>query len=161
MWRIYSPNKDGVRVATTITRLFSNFYDANDKFASLKYLIGSVEYMERAEIEQFLANTSFTELALGGQPHNFAKTLCIKRPEFLHENEVRVLFQDIENNKGKNRVATFPFDADLILKEVALDPRLTQVEFEKTKSDLIKLDCNVPIIQSDLYHISPTTIHLD
>ena len=103
MWRIYSHNKCGVRVATTIKKLFSNFYDNTDKFASLKYLIGSVEYIDRVKIEEFLANTTFTALMLGGQPHKFAKTLCIKRPEFSHEKEVRLIFQDTE--KIRERIA--------------------------------------------------------
>jgi hypothetical protein len=45
MWRIYSPNKDGIRVATTIRKLFSGFYDVSDKFANMKFLIGTVEYI--------------------------------------------------------------------------------------------------------------------
>jgi hypothetical protein len=161
MWRIYSSNKEGVRVSTTIRKLFSSLYDHNDKFSNLKYMIGSVEYLERTKIEQFLSNTTFTELAMGGQPHKFAKTLCIKRSEFSHENEVRLLFQDVENNVGKNGVASFPFNHDMILDDVALDPRLSPADFQNVKSRLVKLGCKLPIIQSDLYQITPTTIRLD
>jgi hypothetical protein len=35
MWRIYSPNKDGLRISTTIRRLFSAIYDDEEKFATL------------------------------------------------------------------------------------------------------------------------------
>lgn len=160
MWRIYSHDKTGVRVATTVRALFSGFYDSTDKFASLKYLIGSVEYKQRDEIEHFLATTTFTDLALGGQPHRFAKTLLIKRPEFSHENEVRLLFHDAEGNRGQNGVAVFPFHWDTILTEIALDPRLTEPEFQAEKQKLIALGCTVPVTQSELYKFTPSTIRM-
>jgi hypothetical protein len=160
MWRIYSADKTGVRVETTVRALFSDFYAPGDKFASLKYLIGSVEYKQREEIERFLADTTFTDLALGGQPHRFAKTLLIKRPEFSHENEVRLLFHDAESGYGHNGVAIFPFNWDAILTEVALDPRLLESDFEVEKQKLASLGCTVPITQSELYKFTPAKIRL-
>lgn len=161
MWRIYSAEKAGVRLETTIRKLFSSFYDLSDKFASLKYLIGSVEYKSREEIEDFLSGTKFMDLSFGGQPHGFAKTLLIKRPEFSHENEVRLLFQDTDGGHGSNGVAEFPFDWDTILSEVALDPRLTESEFQTEKQKLVSLGCTVPITQSDLYKFTPMRVRLE
>ena len=149
-----------MRVTTTVRALFSKFYDSTDKFASLKYLIGSVEYKPREEIEHFLANTTFTDLASGGQLRKFAKTLLIKRPEFSHENEVRLLFHDLEGNHGQNGVAVFPFPWKDILSEIALDPRLTEAEFQSEKRKLVALGCTVPIVQSELYKFTPTRIRI-
>jgi hypothetical protein len=160
MWRIYSKDKTGVRVSTTIAKLFSGFYDAKNKFASLKYLIGSVIYVDRLAIENFLATTSFTDLAKGGQPHNFAKTLLMKRPEFSHEQEVRLLFNDCESNHGGNGVAIFPFHWEAIISDVALDPRLTEAEYEAEKRKILAMGFNFPIAQSELYRFTPTTIRL-
>ena len=67
MWRIYSHNKDGLRVSTTIRRLFSAIYDDKEKFATLMYFIGEVEYAERREIEDFIRRTPFTALSFGAQ----------------------------------------------------------------------------------------------
>lgn len=161
MWRIYSRKKEGVRVRTTVRALFSAFFDSNDKYASLKFLIGSVRYKTRQEIERFLADTTFADLALGGQPHRFADTLLIKRPEFAHEDEVRLLFHDSEGRHGKDGVANFPFAWDEILTEVTLDPRLTEAEYPLQKQRLIDLGCTIPITQSELYKFSPTIIKLD
>jgi hypothetical protein len=72
MWRIYSPNKDGPRVATTIKRLFSEIYDVKEVFATLKYFIGEVQYEDRRQIEDFLRRTPFVSLAFGGR----AAPLC-------------------------------------------------------------------------------------
>lgn len=161
MWRIYSAGKTGVRVETTVRKLFVSFYDASDRFASLKYMIGSVEYKSRSEIESFLGSTTFLQLSLGGQSREFAKTLLIKRPEFEHENEVRLLFQDVDKIKGSHGVATFHFDWANILSEVALDPRLTESQFITEKQNLESLGCTIPITQSDLYKFTSVTVRFD
>jgi hypothetical protein len=161
MWRIYSADKTGVRVETTARALFSDFYNSVDKLASLKCLIGSVEYKQREEIERFLAETTFTDLALGGQPQKFASTLLIKRPEFSHENEVRLLFNDADGDHGQNGVAVFPFPWEKILTGVALDPRLSESEFQAEMQKLVALGCTVPITQSELYKFTPTKIRLN
>lgn len=160
MWRIYSPKKDGVRASTTIRKLLSAIYDTSDKFRDLKYFIGVVKYMERPEIENFLSATAFTDLAVGGQPHNFARTLCIKRPEFAHEHEVRLLIHDAENNMGIGGVVNVDFDHAAVFDEVTLDPRLPTPEFESAREELIASGCKLPISQSDLYRINEAVIRL-
>ena len=160
MWRIYSNEKTGVRIKTTIKDLFSIFYDSTDKFATLKYLIGLVEYKSQQDIEYFLANTSFNDLADGGQPHNFAKTLLIKRFEFSHENEVRLLFYDSEGNHGQNGIAQFNFPWAKIISEIALDPRLDENNYKSEKKRLVALGCTAPILQSELYKFTPTEIRI-
>lgn len=160
MWRIYSPTKDGVRVRTTISKLFNAFYDMNDNFSRLKYFIGVVQYFNRSTIEEYLNKLTFTNLAMGGQNLNFARLLCIKRNEFSHEKEVRLLFNDA-NSRINGKVASFDFDPFSILDEVALDPRLDEVSFISAKSKWLSIGCTVPIIQSDLYKFTPTTIKFD
>lgn len=161
MWRIYSPKKDGVRVTTTIRKLFESFYDSKDSFAKLKFFIGTVQYQEKAVIENFLKKTSFMDLAFGGQATNFAKTLCIKRPEFSHENEIRLLFYDAQTNTGLNKVAKFPLDLGKVFTEIALDPRMSPDEFAQIRAELIAHGCTVPITQSDLYQFDAKEIRLD
>lgn len=168
MWRIYSKfsNNDkcdcevGVRVGTTISKLFSDFYDCSDKFAALKFFIGEVHYKSKVDIEHFLMNNSFTSLTSGGQPQSIAETLCIKRREFEHENEVRLLFADTEKQYSDKNFINFAFDVGII-NDIALDPRLPLERFEKIKLDLTNIGFNfVPIEQSDLYKIGSYTIQL-
>jgi hypothetical protein len=159
MWRIYSWNKRGVRVSTTIRKLFTAVCDLNDEFARLKYFIGRVEYQERAEIERFLRATSFTDVSLGGQADGFASTLCVKRLEFAHEKELRVLIQDVEH-KESGDVLNIPFAYGRVLNDAALDPRLDLATFDTLKRELLDLGCSLPIKQSDLYKMDEITIRL-
>jgi Protein of unknown function (DUF2971) len=157
MWRIYSPAKSGIQVTTTIKKLFSSFYNASDDNPELKYFIGLVEYKSRTEIEDFIGKINFTDFMMGGQMNDLVKTICIKRQEFSHEQEIRLLFQD--SNGTRNRVK-FPFNPNLTLDKITLDPRLSSDEFEVDRNVLVKLGCEVEIVKSDLYQFTPPGIQL-
>ena len=159
LWRIYSSDKDGVRVKTTVKKLFSSVWNDNDKFKSLNYFIGAVEYKSRKEIEEFMNNTSFWDIAIGGQNDGFAKLLCIKRLEFQHENEVRLLIHD-NNNIGKNGRFGIDIECENIFEEICLDPRLEEDSYEELKEEIKKYIKSVPIIQSELYKVTLNPIKL-
>jgi hypothetical protein len=161
MWRIYSPKEDGVRISTTVRKLFSAIYNLNDRFRTLKYFIGTVRYRERTEIEDFLERTSFMDLAFGGRAHGFARTLCIKRVEFNHEREIRLLFQDVSKRPRIRDRLRLRFNYATVLDQVTLDPRLDPSDFEARKRELIGLGCTLPIDQSDLYKIETKTIKIE
>jgi len=160
MWRIYSPNKDGIRVSTTVRKLFSSIFNSSDTKAGLKYFIGLVEYKKKQEIISFLNNTTFMDISMGGQNDNFAELLCIKRTEFSHESEVRLLINDVEDNIGVNGFYKIPFSAKKVLDEVCIDPRATPTEFDTIKNKVIGLGVTLPIVQSDLYKLNLPRIKL-
>jgi hypothetical protein len=160
MWRIYSKEKDGVRVSTTIRKLFQAICDTSDQFVKLKFFIGQVQYHERSEIEEFLRNISFSDLAFGGQNNKFASTLCIKRPEFEHEKELRVLIHDADQSTTGD-VLIIRFEYDAALDDAVFDPRLSDAEFQKLKKEVEGLGCSLPISQSDLYRMNEVIIPLE
>ncbi len=159
LWRIYRPNKDGIRVSTTIRKLFTWLWDENDRFRNLKYFIGKVTYMQRSEIEDFMEKTSFGDIAFGGQNDKFARLLCIKRLEFSHENEVRILVDDT-NKKGRGGCYRVFFNYQDILEDVCIDPRLNTADYSAIKEDLENHGCTLPITQSELYKVSIKPIRL-
>lgn len=158
MWRIYGPSKDGVRVSTTARKLFESIWDEVDEFRTLKYFIGKVKYLRQSEFKRFIANTTFSAISLGGQAAPFAETLLMKREAFKHENEVRLLFQDVDEPKrGVKNVASFPFDANSILDGVLLDPRMDSANAALLEKRLRVAGCTRPIKQSMLYR-PPTAV---
>src|SRR3990172_3540769 len=59
MWRIYSPDKNGAKVKTTIRRLHKAIYNPNNEFASLSCYIGKVMHMTEEEIRKMFADPDF------------------------------------------------------------------------------------------------------
>ncbi|MCK1455197.1 DUF2971 domain-containing protein [Bradyrhizobium sp. 35] len=161
MWRIYSPDKDGIKVRTTVRKLFDSFYDARDTFADLKYLIGKVQYKTEAEIAALMGRTTFANIAFGGQATGFARLLSIKREAFIHENEVRLLFQDLDPKRASGVAARFGFDVNKVCDEVVLDPRLDQAGFDALESEIKSAGCAIPISQSTLYRAPKFNLALE
>ena len=159
LWRIYSPKKDGVRVSTTIRKLFSCFWNELDDYRSLKYFIGTVSYRPRDQIECFMKENSYWKVASGGQNNKFARLLCVKRPEFNHENEVRILLYDMEK-KGTDGCFKVPFNYQDILDDVCIDPRLNDAQYHDIKRNLKDIGCTLPISQSELYKVSFEPVRL-
>ena len=116
--------------------------------------------MTKADIENIVENVSFIHVSFGGQNDKFARLLCIKRKEFAHEEEVRILVYD-NKSIGENGCYIVPFDAQIVLDDICVDPRLNDDEFLMHKRDFIKLGCTLPIIQSDLYKVDMKPIRLD
>lgn len=158
MWRIYSPDPKqggGVKVRTTCRRLFENLKRAGSTAPYLQFFIGRVTYMSQANIENLMRGLTFSDVAIGGQGDGFAKLLCIKRDTFQHENEIRLLFQDIDLpvKRGTKPVFKYSLDPNSLFDELVLDPRLEESDALALKARLHAAGCRLPIEQSSLYHV--------
>ena len=160
MWRIYTCKKQGVRVSSTIRKLFSCLWDDSDKYAGLKYFIGRVCYKPRTEIEEIMEKHSFWDMANGGQNDRFAKLLFMKRLEFSHENEVRTLVNDTVGTKGDKGYYRIMFDYQSVFEDICIDPRLDDKEYQRVKNDIQSMGCTLPITQSELYKVNFSPIRL-
>lgn len=157
MWRIYSPvagKAPGVKVKTTIRRLFDNLNMAPSRVAYLNFFVGKVDYYSEQKLASLMQSVSFSAIAIGGQGTGFADLLCVKRDTFIHENEVRLLFHDFDNAKqGTNGLFFYPLNANLIFDEAILDPRLNAVDCATQEADLVNSGCTLKISQSTLYQV--------
>lgn len=163
MWRIYSPKPvlDAIKVRTTVRRLFQTFYDNTDIFASLKFFVGAVTYLTESEIVEFMQEISFWDIATGGQGTGFAKLLCIKREAFRHENEIRVLFQDLDPRRGHDGVAEFRLNANEVFDQVVIDPRLPEAQAAVLQKEIEDTGCTLPVTQSSLYRAPKFILRLE
>src|ERR1017187_2367030 len=160
MWCIYSsdPNrmgtdrrKMGVKVKTTVKKLFDNLKRAGSTAPYLQFFVGRVNYKTEAEITALMNTLTFLDGSFGGQGDKFADLLCIKREAFQHEQEVRLLFQDIEPKHGAEKLFKYRLDANVIFEEAVLDPRLKNGDAIALQSKLRAAGCTLPIWRSPLY----------
>lgn len=163
LWRIYSSNENwGVKVKTTIKKLFTAI--KNSKKVSLEGglpYMGKVSYLKIEEIKNYTSSIYYNSNVTHSLILN---PLLIKREEFCHEREVRLLYtfdhtkligsceySDLINSKNKFpellRIKINPQD---VFDEIVFDPRISLDKLEIYIEELNSL-CNLPIFKSHLY----------
>jgi hypothetical protein len=158
MWRIYSSDvkrSAGVKVRTTIRKLFENLKAVGSPAPYLQFFVGVVTYLSEDAIKDMMRPLTFRDLTIGAPACRFANLLCIKRTAFEHEAEVRLLFQDIKlpdhPKRGVDGVFRYPLQPGRVFEEVVLDPRLTPPDAERLANELTTAGWTLPISQSPLY----------
>ena len=150
-WRIYSPDKSGVRVKVNAQKLFEIIV-RNQGFALISSFIGKVRYASKDEILATLRDPDQTaEIALRNDGAGSARWLMSKRLEFAHEKEVRLLFWDRENIAGGTDIIQFDCEPTDLVEEVVLDPRMSDSDVALWTGDFKALGYHNSITKSDLY----------
>ena len=161
MWRIYSPEKTGVQIRTTIYKLLeaSLNEELSNEFDTKIRVVGQVKYLSNNQINKWVLGqdvTSMTETSL-------LESLFIKRKEFSHEKEVRLIInkridRDNELRDIQRKFIQFPIDPNDFLDEVTFDPRLSNSDFDIYFHVLKALGYNNTVRKSQLYNFSPHKI---
>ena len=155
MWRIYSPNKNGVRISTTPRKLLSSlFYNTGEDYRNISCYIGKVKYFKTSElithINQNVDNWVYNDVNGGG----IANSLLFKRSAFKHENEVRLIYNSKFGRRNNSEVHQYSIKPLELIKDIIFDPRIEYSEFKRHKKNLVyhKFDPE-KIIKSVLYNI--------
>jgi hypothetical protein len=100
MWRIYSYDKTGVRVRTTVGALYRSLVESCPSYHEISCFIGKVEYQSADRIVALFSDSEWaTSRVFDKSGLGQASTLLFKRPEFAHENEIRLIFYANEHNR--------------------------------------------------------------
>jgi len=170
MWRIYAPDKNGIKIKTTAQKLFSQLYLSEEagEYPYLSCFIGKVRYVNSNEIRNL--DERIAEIVSGpGASRNIpvAKTLLMKRPEFEHEAEVRLIYLDQHDLKEpkmgaglrallkSHDDAAFEFAIDPInlIDEIVFDPRMNDYSCQAYENYIRALGYDGPLHQSSLYKV--------
>lgn len=157
MWRIYSHEHTGIKATTTIRKLFDNMVALGSWSRSNQCFVGKVRYWSESEIKDHMNGLVFADVAIGGQGDGFAELLCVKRKAFAHENEVRLLFQDVSPQVGGGGAVIYPLDVNKIFDSIQVDPRLSPKGGEAIVKGLEAIGLRIPASRSTLYD-TPTFI---
>lgn len=166
MWRIYSPDKDGVKIKTTIRKLFTPLFQLGGEYKNLNgevfnlySFVGKVKYSGTQTLLSMLKDEKRMSSKIYDQSGwGQASTFFFKRYAFRHEREVRIIY----NCQGNLQEDTFCFDINptQLFDEIVFDPRMSDELFQGYKEKLIKLSYNKRITQSNLYKLKSFTISL-
>lgn len=159
MWRIYSPNKNGVRVRSTLFKVFSPLKSQTPPDIGKKVFIGKVEYVKESDLVKELQKAKMDSLTFVFKYEPMIiNSLMMKREAFQHENEVRIIYRGEPNlTGGLHGYNIIPKD---FIEELLFDPRIDQKVYNRYEKKLKKLLPNCPISQSTLYRSPDFTITL-
>jgi hypothetical protein len=153
--------QEGVKVRTTVRKLFTSFFRDSNDISNLCYFIGKVEYMPQPEVESIFKERA-TQFVLDVTGGGHALSLLIKRDSFSHEQEVRLIYAANDSSFDTTRALYLSdVEPNLLFEEVILDPRLSTAEKEDSISRIKSWGYKGPIKQSTL-NIPPNfTFDLD
>lgn len=132
MWRIYSPNREAVRIRTTIDKLAKGLATTLGKWAHVQSYIGKVDYLSESKLKKF-ARTIFKD---GLEPIACARSLLIKRTAFVHEREVRLLHLEKDSIKHPDGLYRYPIDPHSLIDQLMVDPRLPKASALKFADEI-------------------------
>ena len=160
MWRIYSHAGQVVRVMTVYPLLYHVLGEwiSKNRDNPLCPTIDYVFYADENEINEWLlSNTpmniwAFIELQNEG--------IFIKRHEFEHEKEVRVILSS--GNKEEKGYVELDFDPNRVFREIVIDPRVNEEEFMRQRDCLTKRGFDGrKIRKSTLYDFKKVKLEVD
>lgn len=152
MWRIYSQCNKGVKIRVAVSNLMNQLWGDGRQTRTSLYL-GNVQYLTSADIPYWLDPARIRPALLDDDVNaQTAQYALLKRSEFQHEQEARLLYiTDSESGLSRQDFLELPIDPGILIEEVVLDPRLTDPEFQALKNQIQKSGFGGPISKSALY----------
>lgn len=134
MWRIYSPNKDGIMIQTTVSRLMDSMELDNVLIAPVIYFSNLQEGLDE------LYEKPYDDHLAGA---------LLKRIAFSHEEEVRLLTIPYDNVKSKN--VDVDIDFNRLIEHIILDPRCEDWYLQTIIKYCERIGLTVRPTKSELY----------
>lgn len=125
---------EGVMVKTTINKIIETILRLPRNFVKSNFYLGPVNYYAGKEIKQIIANRTGEiglEALLRGR--NLAELFLLKRKQFRHENEVRLIYISENDDMSSQDSIRIPFNPQDLFNEVQFDPRLTKNQVNERK----------------------------
>lgn len=152
MWRIYSPNKNGVLIKTTASKLYDSFFNIKDPFACIRYFIGKINYYNKKQIKEYFGNPKILkDIIFDSSCKNHIHTLLIKRKEFEHENEIRIIYRTCDEKEISKNIYEYMIKINDIIEEMIFDPRMDLVLYRSYHKIIKRLGYVNKIKKSTLY----------
>ncbi|MHB8094103.1 MAG: DUF2971 domain-containing protein [Candidatus Aminicenantales bacterium] len=147
MWRIYSPDSNGVKIRTTVRKLYNSLYNSiPSPKRDVSCFIGKVRYLNRRAIKRYLK----TGLNIESTGAGIVETLLIKRIAFSHEKEIRLIYW-AEDSEALSELFQYRIDPNYLIEEIVFDSRIDQNIFRIYKDHIKRLNFQGAIIHSSLY----------
>ncbi len=153
MWRIYSPEKNGVRISTTPRKLLNSLSSTLNDVKHYSSYIGKVEYFSTPKLKEYVNESVDKWVYFDIDGRGLANSLLFKRNAFKHENEVRLIYNSKFKGYNNSDIFKYRINPLELIDDIVFDPRIEYAEFERYKKGLQKFRFDKRIVKSVLYHI--------
>jgi len=157
MWRIYSPQKNGVKVKVKAHALLDVLWNSHEPkvSASTCCFLGKVDYLTKKDLSQIVSNPNLErDMMQDDTARRRAIFLLQKRKEFSHEKEARLIYEFASAKQlREGKYYDIPIDPNTLFESIVLDPRMNETEFKMYKSGIRALDYSGLITRSSLYKL--------
>jgi len=154
LWRIYSPDKKGVRIRTTLNKL--NLVVEENR-ARGAFQLGRVRYYSQGVMEESLR--SLPEISKTQLVELINRSYFVKRTSFSHESEYRLLYF-ADKRETDTVVKSFQIDPYSFIDNIYFDPRADKSYVDRCTKILVDA-FSFPesrIYKSQLYSFKPLDI---
>lgn len=158
MWRIYADQKNGVRLRSTIATLAHGLGQAHSQLTDVKCCIGRIRYLSVRQMKQ-VADRTFDDYGIG--VNEIFNSLLVKRTAFTHEQELRVLYCELDDSKRGNEIYAYEVDPHEMISQIMLDPRLLPKAAESMKEEIRTVTGFKGSIKKSLLYAPPENKILD
>lgn len=146
MWRIYSQNKDSVRLTTTPRKLLQALKRHVGQYGDVRCFIGKVQYKRKDDLLEIFKSINL----LSNDGTGIAQSLLYKRPEFSHEREVRLIYSGDDHDSASD-IFSFKIDPNEVFDRILFDPRMDGSLRRSYILAIKDLGCDVEVKRSTLY----------
>ena len=151
------PGKDRLRIKTTIRDLLGSVYSSHSKLSDVNFCIGKVDYLSDARL-MAIAHTTYDDNGISVE--SIFRSLLVKRNAFKHEKEVRLLYDEWDDDFSKP-LYRYDVDPHTLIKQIMIDPRKPHAEFKVLKQIIRKVTGFKGEIKRSLLYTLPKDIILD
>ncbi len=162
IWRIYSPepHTNGIKVKTTIRKLFNALYEKVGEHRKVSCFIGKVKYMNKKNLLSQLSDSNLADKLTDNTGLGQASTLLFKRFAFSHEKEIRIIYYSPTNLNSES--FKFKFDPNSLFDQIVFDPRMNYKAYKNDKQRLKEeFGLNMSIFKSSLYKIPELSFKME
>ncbi len=157
MWRIYSRDRNAVRIRSTIRAVAESLSKALGDHSQIQAFIGKVRYLPSKLLREF-ASSWFPGVS-GLRARVSAETLLVKRPAFRHERAVRLLYFQQNAVDTIGDLYWYNVNPNEFIDQIMIDPRMPEADVNALKKRIQeKTDFRGPILRSLLYAAPPALI---
>jgi len=152
VWRIYSPNGDKVRIRTTVRKLLGSLYEVHPSLPEVRCCLGKVLYLGQKRLMDY-ANNTFDDSGIAVE--NLFRSLLVKRRAFLHEKEVRLLYDEIDDKGFEKDTYSYVIEPNSLISQIMIDPRRSESEAKSIKARIRKATGYKGVIKRSLMYTLP------